>query len=157
MIEIEEVNFETVSYPTATLDGRPVPIAVLDGKPWFSTAHIQHTIISRFDPVACAIFTPAHVGAHRFPFDAEDELSHVISTLAARALAETRMTRAENRKLRGWLLQQDKRLRTAPPDASGSLFADIAAVERLTTDGGPVAHEKHLWAERATSSLSEQT
>lgn len=157
MIEIEEVDFGTVSYPTATLDGQPVPIAVLDGKPWFSTAHIQHAISARFDPVACTIFTPAHVGAHRFPFDADDDLSHVISALAARALAEERMTCWPNRKLRGWLLQQDKRLRTAPPDAPGSLFADVAAVGRLTTDGDPVADEKRLWAERAASSQREQT
>lgn len=116
LIQIEEVDFATASYPAATLDGQLVPVAVLDGKPWFSTAHIQHALHGRFDPIACAKFNSSHVGAHRFPFDTDDDLSHVISTSAARALAEERMTRRENRKLRGWLLQQDKRLRTAPPE-----------------------------------------
>ncbi len=117
IIEVEKVDFTTASYPKATLDGQLVPIAVLDGKPWFSTAHIQHALNGRFDPVACAKFTPAHVGAHRFPFDPDDDLSHVISTFAARTLAEDRLTCWANRKLRGWLIQQEKRLRT---DTGGS-------------------------------------
>lgn len=157
LIEVEEVDFGTASYPRATLGGLPVPIAVLDGKPWFSTSHIQFALQGRFDPVACACFSSAHVGAHRFPFDPEDNASHVISAWAARALAETRMTCWSNRRLRGWLLQQDKRLRTGLPDSPGSLFVDAAAVRSFRTDGGLVAEEKHLWAERAASSLLEHT
>ena len=120
---VETITFDTASYPQLTYSRTPVPVAVLDGKPWWSTAHIQHFLGDRFRPQDCELFTSAHVGAHRFPFDTEDEQSHVISSLAALEIAGRNPDRRANKMLAGWLRKRNADLRTAAPDKVGTLFS----------------------------------
>lgn len=146
---VETIPFETASYPTLTYAKSPFPAVVLDGKPWWSTAHVQHALNSGYAPKQCDVFTELHVGAHRFPFDAEDEQSHVISTLAAHELAARHLDRRANRMLDGWLRKRELELRTAPPECPGTLFAvrEGGPKPERSLYGGPVAAEWKLWDE----------
>lgn len=114
---IETIEYTTAEYPKVTYAREPIPVAVLDGVPWWSTAHIQSLVHERFNPSACEDFDPYHVRAHRFPFDQEDELSHVISTDAAFWLLDARYGRKAYRWAASWLRKREKELRTAPPMA----------------------------------------
>lgn len=119
---IDVLPFTSATYPTLTYGRKPFPAVVLDGKPWWSTAHVQHALGYGFRPYECQVFTPLHVGAHCFDFDSEDEASHVISTLAAQQLVEKWPDRRPNKMLGGWLRKRDHELRTAAPEQPGTLF-----------------------------------
>lgn len=119
---IDVLPFTSATYPSLTYGRKPFPAVVLDGKPWWSTAHVQHALGYGFRPYECQVFTPVHVGAHCFDFDSEDEASHVISTLAAQQLVEKWPDRRANKMLGGWLRKRDHELRTAAPEQPGTLF-----------------------------------
>lgn len=110
---IEPIEYTTAEYPAVTYRREPIPVAVLDGVPWWSTAHIQSLVVDRYNPGACEAFTVEHVGAHRFPFDSEDELSHVITSEAALWLLNAHPLRKAYRWAAGWLRKRDEALRTA--------------------------------------------
>lgn len=110
---IEPIEYTTAEYPTVTYNREPIPVAVLDGVPWWSTAHIQSLVFGRYNPNACNGFTVDHVGAHRFPFDGEGELSHVITGEAAFWLLDAYPRKREYRMAAGWLRKREKDLRTA--------------------------------------------
>lgn len=110
---IEPIEYTTAEYPAVTYNKLPIPVAVLDGLPWWSTAHIQGLVYGGYNPHACEGFTVDHVGAHRFPFDGEDELSHVITAEAAFWLLDAHPHRKAYRMAAGWLRKREQALRTA--------------------------------------------
>ena len=151
----DQVTSEPTIYPALTYNRVPFPVVVLDGKPWWSTAHVQHAFGSLFKASECQYFTELHVSNHRFPFDAEDQLSHVISSLAALELANRRFENRGSRMFSSWLRKRDAELRTAAPDRVGTLYRVDARqlVFMRPMDGGPLDEEWDCWRERSRALL----
>jgi len=145
-MNVETVAYNDAAYPELTYSRTPFPVAVLDGKPWWSTSHVQHFLNGRFAPSRCEVFTSHHVGAHKFPFDG-DELSHVISSLAALELAGRNPDRRANKMVAGWLRKRDAELRTAAPEPVGSLYVvrEDGPMPDQTFYMGPILDEWKHW------------
>lgn len=124
---IETIEYNTAEYPKVTYAREPIPVAVLDGVPWWSTAHIQHIVRKPFSSAACDGFASDHVGAHRFPFDGDDELSHVISTEAAFWLLDEHPFRKAYRWASSWLWKRQAEF--------GAALIERPALLKLGNDG----------------------